>query len=303
MKVLITGGSGFIGCHLVERLEDKGYEVTVLDIKNTNQVKNFVKGDVRDKEVVDRVMVGKDVVFHLAGLLGTHELVTDSIAATEVNVLGTLNILEAARKNNVKILFASKPNCWLNTYTITKVASEKFCFMYNKEFKVNTTILKWFNVYGPRQPLIKYQKAVPTMIIQALKQEPLLVYGSGEQTADFIYIDDSVEAAIRAANPSNCNGKVIEIGSGTETTINQLANIIIKLTGSKSKIKHVPMRRGETEYTRIKANTKNMKEMIDFTPQTSLKDGMIKTIKYYKELLERDKELQNFSRWNNQKQQ
>lgn len=289
MKVLVTGGGGFIGSHLVEELNKKGHEVAVLDIKNRNDAKckNFIIGDIKSKNAVDKAMREKDIVFHLAGLLGTHELVTNSIAATEVNVLGTLNILEAARKYNVKVMFASKPNCWLNTYTITKVASEKFCLMYNKEFGVDVVILKWFNVYGPRQSLIEYQKAVPTLIVQALKEEPLLVYGSGEQTADFVYIDDTIEATIRAAQLPGCSGKVIEIGSGVETAINQLAGLILQLTASKSEIKHVPMRRGETKYTRIKANTENMKKLLDFTPQIGLKQGMIKTVEHYKELLKK----------------
>jgi len=291
MKVLITGGSGFIGSHLSEELNKKGYGVDVLDTKEVvgARCKNFIDGDIRDKKVVDQAMKNQDIVFHLAGLLGTHELVTNSIAATEVNVLGTLNILEAARKYGVKVMFASKPNCWLNTYTITKVASEKFCLMYHKEFGVDVVILKWFNVYGPRQSLIEYQKAVPTLIVQALKGESLLVYGSGEQTADFIYIDDSIEATIRASKIPGCSGKVIEIGSGVETTINQLACLILQLTGSKSKIMHVPMRRGETKYTRIKSNTSNMNKLLDFTPEIGLKQGMMRTIEYYKELLKKKK--------------
>jgi len=299
MKVLVTGGSGFIGSHLLEELNKKGHEVDVFDIKESNDVKckNFITGDIKSKDTVDKAMRGRDIVFHLAGLLGTHELVANAIAATEVNVLGTLNILESARKHGVKVVFASKPNCWLNTYTITKVASEKFCLMYHKEFGVDVVILKWFNVYGSRQSLTEYQKAVPTLIVQALKGEPLLVYGSGEQTADFIYIDDAIEAAVRAAEMPGCSGKVIEIGSGAETTINHLAGLIIQLTGSKSVIKHVPMRVGETKYTRIKSNIENMKKLLDFTPKTALEQGMAKTIEYYKELLKKEKELKSFSRW------
>lgn len=279
-NVLVTGGKGFIGSPLVEQLKNKGYQVVVFDLP---------ENDVTNLEQVKKAMVGKDTVFHLAGLLGTHELVVNSINAVKINIIGTLNILEAAKEVGAKVAFMSKPNCWLNTYTITKIAAESLCEMYMKEFGVKTLILKPFNVYGEGQPMVDYRKAVPFMITEALSGKPLTIYSDGEQTVDLVYVGDVAKAVILTAEKEEAVGKIIEIGSGVEMTVNDMAKLIIKLTGGKSTINHIPMRRGETVHTHIKADVTAMKEILGYLPETTLEDGMEKTIEFYRKKLESSK--------------
>ncbi len=276
-KVLVTGGKGFIGAPLVNQLKKRGYEVTVFDLP---------ENDVTNLEQVRRAMVGIDTVFHLAGMLGTHELVVNSAKAVGVNIIGTLNILEAAKEVGAKVLFMSKPNCWLNTYTITKVAAESFCEMYGKEFGVKYVILKPFNVLGEAQPMVDYRKAVPFMITESLQGKPLTIYGDGEQTVDLVYVGDVAEACILAGENEAAVGKIIEIGSGEEVTVNDMARLIIKLTGSNSTINHIPMRRGEVEHTHIKADISAMRDLLVYIPHTSLEDSLKKTIEFYRKKLE-----------------
>src|SRR3989344_1537928 len=136
MKALITGGSGFIGSFLAEALQQKGYEVTVLDTKNPKFTPNipFLKGSVIDRKFVLSALKGQDVVFHLAGILGTHETVNNAYQTAEVNILGALNVLDASREHGVRVIDISKPNYWRNPYTVTKIAAEEFCLMYRDEF-------------------------------------------------------------------------------------------------------------------------------------------------------------------------
>jgi UDP-glucose 4-epimerase len=187
-------------------------------------------------------------------------------------------------KNRVKrIVFASKPNMWRhNVYTITKENCEKYLEMYRVIYGLETTILRPFNVYGPEEKVEQYRKAVPYFMISALKNEPIQIFGGGEQTMDLIHVRDCVEAFIVSADERKAVGEVIEIGSGTETIVNELAQLIIKLAGSKSKIKHVSMRKGETPDSRIKADTRNMEDILQLTPRVTLEEGLSETIEHYR---------------------
>lgn len=285
-KILVTGGSGFIGQHLIDSLLKKKCQVAVLDrtpkIPPT-KVKIF-RGDIRNRMFVKKAIKGIDLVYHLAGVLGTEELNIRSIEATEINVIGTLNVLEEALLNKTKVLFVSKPNIWLNTYSITKEAGEKFCLMFHKIFGLKTVIVKWFNVYGPDQKHYGVQKAVPTFIVKALKNEPLPIFGNGNQMADFIYVTDTATLTIKAAEAKKMEGQIVEIGSGKGTKVIDLARMIIKLTKSKSKLKFLPMRDGENPNAKIIANTMMLKKL-KFKPKVGLKEGLLKTIAFYKKLL------------------
>lgn len=178
--MLITGGNGFIGSHLRAFFNADTYDIT-----------NGL--DVLDYDKLEKAIKGQEIVLHLAGMLGTHELVDNVRKAAEVNILGTINVLEACAKHKVKVLIASKPNVWLNPYSITKKCVEDFVEMYRREHGLEAVITKWFNVYGPGQPLneeIDYKKAVPTWIVDNAKGKPIVIYGDGKQTMDLVHTED-----------------------------------------------------------------------------------------------------------------
>lgn len=297
VRTLVTGGSGFIGGHLVEKLVKMGYEVTIFDNRPPDGFSfegKVIIGDIRHTDFVSRSLKGYDLVFHLAGILGTHETMDHTILTTEVNVIGTLNVLEAARYNGFKIVDISLTNDWLNPYTITKQAAAKFCQMYAEEFVVKVALVRGLNVYGPRQHWRKVQKAVPYFIVQALKNKPLEIFGDGNQEVDLIYIEDVVDILIETANTTKCYGQVLDAGTGKKTRVNDLVKLIIKLTGSNSKIKHLALRSGEPIHSVTVADTTNLSKFLNYKIQIDLADGLKNTIKFYKDAL--DGKIKN---WNN----
>lgn len=284
-KILITGGAGFMGSFLAEKLAQKGYQVTIFDIEEPKFTPDiaFIKGDITNRELIDKVLKGQDVVFHYAGMLGTHETVERAYLTAKINILGALNIFDAALKNKVKRVYdVTKPNYWRNPYTITKIAAEEFGLMYRDEFGLPVILLRYFNVYGPRQRVDIYQKAVPTFILKALRNEPIPIFGDGTQGTDHIFVEDAIEATVQLFEKGMMPKDAVEIGSGIEVTVNEIAQKIIDLTGSKSKIEYKPMRKGETEHTRIQADVSYLRNVLGFKPKFSLEEGLIKTIEYYK---------------------
>jgi len=284
LKILVTGAAGFVGKHLVKKLLDEGHEVISFDNRECNIGSKVFLGDLASFDF-EEILEGVDTVFHLASLLGTTELFHRIIEAERVNVLGTLNLLEAMRKKNVKkILFTSKPNIWkYNPYTITKQTCEHYLEMYQQIFGFQSIIARPFNIYGPAEELVEYRKAVPYFVIAALKDEPLEIFGDGEQTMDAIYVDDAVEALIRSAEIAP--KEVVEIGTSEPVKVKDLAERILKLTNGSSSIVYVPMRRGEENKIEIRANG-NMSQLVDFSPRVSLDEGLKKTIDWYSKHLE-----------------
>lgn len=269
-EILVTGGDGFIGKHLVKALKAQSYD------KKKGQ-------DILDKQKLNDAVKGKDFVIHLAGMLGTHELIDNVYEAAMVNIIGTLNVLEACKNNNVKLIEISKPNVWVNTYSITKECCEKFTEMYRIEHGLKAVIVKWFNVYGSGQPLLAeagYKKAVPTWIVAGLKGEPIEVYGNGQQTVDLVHTDDvvdSIKAIIK--NFNKCEGQTFEIGKD-EVELNLVAKMIRDLTG-KSDIRYIKMRKGEVENTRIKADLSKIYNYTGWKPKVDLIKGLKETINAY----------------------
>ncbi len=307
-KIVITGGTGFIMSYVAERLAAMGKDITLFDnceehalfdyttdlLAKYKNVK-FVQGDIRDKDAVDAVVKGAEIVYHFAALMGTSSRFKEERRTIEVNVLGTLNVLDASLENGVKyFIHPPRPplSQWLTPYIISKTAQTQCTQMYHRIYGLPTVGLHIANCYGPRErsvlnpnAMVKREgkKLVATCIIAALKGETLPVFGDGEQASDFIFIDDVVDACLRAPRPEAV-GEVFDIGSGFATTVNDIARTIIKIVGSKSQIEYYPLRTGEVKLT-TKSDPLLAKKLLGWEPKVSLEEGLRKTIPFYAKAL------------------
>lgn len=296
MKCVVTGGSGFIGSFITEELAKEGHEVIIFDIARP-QFKlppnvEFVEGNTLYPELLNKVITkDTDEVYDLAGVLGTSELMFDNPRAVDTNIHGAVNVLDACKNKGVKRVFhPTKPNDWLNTYSITKFAAEQLALMYQKNFNMDISILKWFNAYGPRQHLYPIRKVIPLFVIQATNNLPIEIFGDGEQTVDLIYVEDIAKIAIEATRKCGKLGKILDVGSGIPLKVNELAQKIIRLCNSKSEIIHLPMRYGEPVRSQIKADTVELRKYIQFNEFTDLDIGLKKTAEYYKNIHNEEQE-------------
>lgn len=244
--------------------------------------------DITDKEKLLR-WIGDfkpHIIFHLASILGTTEtfdLSPERVLA--VNVFGTINMLEIARKYDARFIYSGLQRIWHNPYCISKGCGEDYVIMYHKHYGLETVILILADVYGPGQRTKPYKKIIPTFAIAALQGKPLTVFGTGSQTVDLTYIDDAANALILATESSKAVGQRIEIGTGIETTVNRVAKMIICLTCSKSEIQHGPWRRGEDPETHMKMDVFKAKQLLGFKADVPLDNGLPKTIEYYQKLI------------------
>ncbi len=272
MKILITGGSGFIGSHVVERYQDIA-EVVVLDNLRTGHRKNldglkcrFVEGSIMDRPLLDELMQGVDYIFHLAALVSVPESMALPGEAVDLNVHGLLNVLESGRKHGVKKLcFASSAAVYgenpiqpkvenmvpdpRSPYAITKLDGEYYCGLYAREGWLQTACIRFFNVFGPRQdPNSAYAAAVPIFLQRAKSGQPITVYGDGGQTRDFIFVKDIAGALSFAAENAHVTG-IFNAGYGKAITILELVEEIKRLTGSAAEIKFEPVRAGDIRHS------------------------------------------------------
>lgn len=300
MRVLVTGGAGFIGSHLAEELARKGQEIIVFDNLRTGKLKNlagvkhiFVNADLRDYDMVKSAFRDCECVYHLAALTSVIESMEKIEECVSINLQGTLNILKVAKEKRVKkVVFASSAAVYGDSpelpktetmrlepkspYAITKADGEYYCNLYNDFFGVPAVAARFFNVFGERQdPNSAYASAIPIFIKKALRNEPITIFGDGTQTRDFIYVKDIVKALIFLIENS-CTG-VYNIGYGSKTDINSLVNLIKELTGSDSEIRYLPERAGE-----IKHSFAAVDKLMDlgFEPDFAIKDGLMRTIEF-----------------------
>jgi UDP-glucose 4-epimerase len=285
LNILITGSTGFIGGHILNEALSRGHRVTTYDrIRNDSPgVHTAVQGDIQDQESVASAVAGHDLVVHAAAILGTFELIEHPRLALEVNTGGTLNVLDGCRQHNSRLLFVSKPNVWRNTYSITKEAANQFCEMYSQEFSVPVQVVKLFNVYGPGERVGegRIAKAIPTLILKALSGEPLTVFGSGEQSNDFVHVADVSRAVMDLCAIDVDGYSEIEIGTGNDYSVNDLCQLIIRITGSSSQIEHLPPRGGEIPDDHVQANLESLKSAIGPVPFLDIETGLKDTIPYY----------------------
>lgn len=304
MKVLVTGGAGFIGSHLVEHFQGKA-EVRVLDNLRSGYRRNldgfdveFIEGSIMDAGVVKRAVEGVDYVFHLAALISVPESMAKPRECVDLNVTGLLNVLEAAADAGArKLVLASSAAIYGNNptvpkvetmlpepkspYAITKLDGEYYNAMFTTEGRLETASMRFFNVFGPRQdPNSAYAAAVPIFIRKALAGEPLTIYGDGGQTRDFIYVKDIVAALVFAATTPGITG-TFNVGYGASTTIDDIARTIIAEAGSNSEIRYEAERAGDVRHSL--ASVGRLSEA-GFRPVSNLREGLAATLRYFQQV-------------------
>ena len=296
-KVLVTGGAGFIGSNLVQYLVANNYEVTVVDNLLTGHLSNlesiynnfnFIKGDIRDFELIDQLMKDIDTVFHLAASVGNKRSIDFPLEDAQINVIGTLNVLEAARKHNVrKIVASSSAGIFGELKTIpinenhpidpdtpygsTKLCQEKLCLSYSKLYNLEAVCLRYFNVYGQNQRFDAYGNVIPIFVYNIIHDIPIKIFGDGEQTRDFVHVNDVVMANVNASLTHKISG-AFNIASGESISINELVSILSSFVDKKVSVSYLNKRPGDVMHSL--ADISFAKKNINFTPSTKLLEGL-----------------------------
>jgi len=302
-KVVVTGGAGFIGSHLAEELARRGYYVIILDDLSTGRMKNienllkkenaeFIQGSITDLPLLRKLFQNVEYVFHQAALSSVPRSMEDPLTTNEVNIKGTLNVLMAARENRVrKVVYAASSSVYgdalalpqkehmplnpLSPYALTKLVGEYYCRIFHQLYSLPTVCLRYFNVYGSRQdPQSQYAAAVPAFAERISRNLPPIIFGDGEQSRDFTFIQDVVRANILAA-VNDAEG-VYNIGSGKSVTINQLAKAILNLMQKDLRPIHEEPRPGDPRHTLADISKARS---FDYEPKWTLEDGLRETIK------------------------
>jgi UDP-glucose 4-epimerase len=308
-KVLVTGGGGFIGSHLVERLLRDGHEVRVLDNFATGHRRNLagvldqielVEGDIQSYERGHNAVRGCDLVFHQAALPSVPRSIQDPLTSTATNVTGTLNVLLAARDEGVRrVVYASSSSVYganpelpkreempalpIAPYAVSKLAAEGYCRAFTQVYGLETVSLRYFNVFGPRQdPLSQYAAVIPRFITAFLTDERPVVFGDGEQSRDFTYVDNAVEATILAAEAEGVAGQTFNAACGEGTTLNGLLGHLRRLTGKQIEASHADPQPGDLRHSL--ADISRAREALGYEPQTDVRTGLEQTFAYYEEL-------------------
>jgi nucleoside-diphosphate-sugar epimerase len=305
-KYLVTGGAGFIGSHIAEELAAKGFFVRVLDNFLTGKEENiasFLDGielfrvDIRDLDLCREALEGIDYVLHQAALPSVPRSVEDPLLTTAINIEGTLNILLASKDASVKkVVFASSSSVYgddehlpkkeglegnpLSPYAVTKLAGEKYCQVFSEIYGLPTVCLRYFNVFGPRQdPFSQYAAVIPNFIMRLLSGEPLIIHGDGEQSRDFTYVANVVEANLQAAQADDVSGQVLNLGNGVQTSVNALAETLMELMQKDIEPVHDEERPGDVRHSF--ADISKAESLLDYAPRVSLEDGLLKTIEWF----------------------
>jgi UDP-glucose 4-epimerase len=301
MRVLVTGGAGFIGSYLANELQRRGHYVRVLDDLSSGDPTrlaegiNFNRGDVRDVPKLWSLLQGVDVVYHLAARVSVPASILYPREYNDVNVGGTVSLLEACRDvGSIKrLVLASSATVYGDhaiqpvdermatlpavPYAVSKVAAEQYLFTQGRLSGFETVALRIFNAYGPGQPLPPtHAPVVPHMVQQILGKGSVVIYGDGTQTRDFVYIDDAVAALLSAGQSPNVDRQIINVGSGVETSINDLATTISAITGQKADL--IYNREAGGGLSRLVADLSKARQLLGYTPQTQLEAGLRKLL-------------------------
>lgn len=307
MRYLITGGAGFIGSHLVEHLVKEDQDVVVLDDFSTGKLPNLapymervelIRGSVADRQVCSEAARGVDFVLHQAALPSVPRSVRDPDATHLACATGTLNLLLAAREAGVRrFVYAGSSSAYGNTpelpkredmlprprspYAVAKLAGEHYCQAFHATYGLETIILRYFNIFGPRQdPSSQYGAAIPTFITKALRNESPLIYGNGQQTRDFTFVENAVHANLSAcfASKEVCGG-VFNVGCGTRVSINELWAHIGRMTGTTAEPTYAPARPGDVRDSL--ASLDLSRQLLNYSPLVNLQDGLQTTVDHF----------------------
>jgi nucleoside-diphosphate-sugar epimerase len=310
MKYLVTGGAGFIGSNLVEELVRRGESIRVLDNYSSGKKENLVdfaeqieliEGDIRNYNIVRDAVSDIDVILHQAALPSVPRSINDPITTNEVNVSGTLNVLNAAKDAKVKrVVFASSSSVYgdapelpkhegmipnpLSPYAVSKLAGEKYCNVFSSVYGLETVALRYFNVFGPKQdPTSQYSAVIPKFINSLLNNKRPIIYGDGEQSRDFTFVANVVNANILASTKENLSGIVMNSACHGRITLNELVAIINEILGKNISPIYQDERTGDIKHSF--ASIELAKAKLDYMPIVPFKEGLNYTIEYYKKLL------------------
>ena len=306
-NALVTGGSGFIGSNLVDALLKEGYRLRVLDNLSNSSVENlkgvrsqidFIDGDIRDLATVEQAASGVELVFHLAAVGSVPRSIADPETTTAVNLNGTVNVLRAAVKVKARrVIFSSSSSIYGDTPTLpkseemplapispygaSKAAAEVFLHAFAAAYKLETINLRYFNVFGPRQsPKSEYAAAIPRFLAQLEAGKAITIFGDGEQSRDFTYVENVVQANLLAAKNGPGHGEAINIAASAPVTVNDLAKRIATAMGVPLKVEHLAPRAGDIRHSH--GSIQRARDLLHFTPTVGLDEGLRRTVAWFR---------------------
>ncbi len=315
MKVLITGGAGFLGSHLTDALLARGDDVTILDVVGDLKVRQhrgdarfqYVHDSILHPDILESLILKCDLVYHLAAVVGVEHYVADPYEVLNVNINGTQAVLKLAYKYNRKVVFSSTSEVYGRNprvpfreddervlgstridrwcYATSKAAAEHFCFAYHR-LGLPVVVLRYFNVYGPRLDKIDVGRVITIFMGQVLRGEPVTVIGDGRQTRCFTYVDDAIRATVEAGVSDRAVGEIFNVGSDVETSILELAETMIRIAGSRSRVVFVPQESvyGDSyeDVPRRVPSIQRMQEILGVRAETPLEKGLRQTIEWFR---------------------
>lgn len=315
MRVLITGGAGFLGSHLTDAFLARGDEVTILDVASDVKVRHhvrnprfrFVRDSVLNREIVESLVSWSDIVYHFAAVVGVEHYVGDPYQVLNVNVNGTQTVLNVAFKAGRKVIFSSSSEVYGRSaripfledgdrvlgstridrwcYSTSKAVGEHFCFAFHR-LGLPVVVLRYFNVYGPRLDHMDVGRVITIFLGQVMRGAPVTVIGDGEQSRCFIYVDDAIRATVAAGLNEKAVGQIVNVGTAEEIKIKDLAALMIRLYGSSSRLVFVPQEAvygpGYEDIPRRVPDIRKLRELLGVNPEISLREGLRRTIEWFR---------------------
>jgi nucleoside-diphosphate-sugar epimerase len=303
-RVLVTGGAGFIGSNLVQALLERGDDVRILDNFSTGNRANLagldaeiVEGELRSYERVHNAVRGTELVYHLGALGSVPRSVQDPLTSSAVNVEGTLNVLLAARDEGVRrVVFSSSTSVYgssrelpthedaapdpISPYGVAKLAAERYCISFSRVYEsFESVVLRYFNVFGPRQsPFSQYAAVIPLFVTAIAAGEPVVIFGDGEQSRDFTYVANVIDATIRAGEAEGASGEIVNVAAGSPASVNRIADTIGAILDKPVEKRHLPPRSGDIRDSW--ADLSKAEQVLGYRPEIGLEEGLRRTVDF-----------------------